>query len=195
VNEGIVFCCLALYGVGPAVASVALIRRRRRPPALLDRVKGWRGSVPIFLLPLEWGLPPVLIYFDIGAVQADWLSFRLPGLALALCGALLLVWAVVVLGRFFIHDAAILSDHALIERGPYRFIRHPVYTGYLALLLGSGVASLNLWVLLIWPVSLLGILVQSSSEERVLGERFGQDHQRYVRRTGRLFPRLRRPTT
>ena len=58
--------------------------------------------------------------------------------------------------------------------------------GYLALLLGGGVAALNVCLWLLWPVSLLGILIQAAAEEQLLGERFGQDYERYVRRTGRL---------
>jgi protein-S-isoprenylcysteine O-methyltransferase Ste14 len=117
---------------------------------------------------------------------------RLVGLAVGLAGAVLLVWASVLLGRLMIHEAAVRDDHVLIESGPYRFIRHPVYAGYLALLLGSGVASLNVCLWLLWPVSLLGILIQAASEERVLRERFGQDYERYARRTGQLVPRFRR---
>jgi protein-S-isoprenylcysteine O-methyltransferase Ste14 len=105
-------------------------------------------------------------------------------------GATLLVWASVLLGRLLIHEAAVREDHALIDRGPYRFVRHPVYAGFLALLLGSSVASLNVCLWLLWPVSLLGILIQAASEEQLLGERFGQDYERYVRRTGRLVPRF-----
>jgi protein-S-isoprenylcysteine O-methyltransferase Ste14 len=56
-------------------------------------------------------------------------------------------------------------------------------------LLGSGVASLNVCLLLLWPVSLLGILVQAASEEQLLGARFGRDYERYVGRIGRLVPR------
>jgi protein-S-isoprenylcysteine O-methyltransferase Ste14 len=89
-----------------------------------------------------------------------------------------------------IHQAAVREDHALIEDGPYRLVRHPVYAGYLALLLGSGVASLNICLWLLWPVPLIGILIQAVSEEQLLGERFGQDYEGYVRRTGRLIPRL-----
>jgi protein-S-isoprenylcysteine O-methyltransferase Ste14 len=75
-------------------------------------------------------------------------------------------------------------------RKPCGFVRHPVYTGYLALLLGSGVASVNVCLLLLWPVSLLGILIQAASEEQLLAVRFGQDYERYVGRTGRLVPRF-----
>ena len=67
-----------------------------------------------------------------------------------------------------------------------------MYTGYLALLLGSGVAALNFCLWLLWPVSLLGILIQAASEEEVLGARFGKDYERYAGRAGRLVPRLRR---
>jgi protein-S-isoprenylcysteine O-methyltransferase Ste14 len=67
---------------------------------------------------------------------------------------------------------------------------HPVYAGYLAVLLGSGVGSLNVCLWLLWPVSLLGILIQAGSEEQLLGERFGHDYERYARRAGRLVPRL-----
>ena len=99
-------------------------------------------------------------------------------------------WAALLLGRLMVHEAAVREDHVLIESGPYRFVRHPVYAGYLALLLGSGVASLNVGVLLIWPVSFLGICIQAASEERLLGQKFGQEYERYVRRTGRLVPRF-----
>ena len=58
------------------------------------------------------------------------------------------------------------------------------------MLLGSGVASLNICLGLLWPVSLIGILIQAVSEG-LLGERFGENYERYVRRTGRLVPRFR----
>ena len=67
---------------------------------------------------------------------------------------------------------------------------HPVYAGYLAVLLGSGVGSLNVCLWLLWPVSLLGIRIQAAAEEQLLEQCFGQAYERYVRRTGRLVPRL-----
>jgi protein-S-isoprenylcysteine O-methyltransferase Ste14 len=181
---------LALFAVGPVVAGLALWRRGHRPSATLSRIRGWRWYVPTVLLPVEWLLPPALIALRVGEIEADWLPVRVAGLAVGLAGTALLVWASVVLARLLIHEAAIREGHALIESGPYRFVRHPVYTGYLALLLGSGIASLNVCLWLLWPVSLLGILIQAASEEQLLGERFGPDYERYARRTGRLVPRF-----
>ena len=181
---------LALFAVGPVVAVRALRRRRLEPSPLRSRVRSWRWYVPSILLPAEWLLPPLLIALRIGEMDVGWLPVRVVGLAVGLAGAVLLTWSAVLLGRFLMHEAAVREDHALIGNGPYRFVRHPVYAGYLALLLGSGVASLNICLWLLWPVSLIGILIQAASEEQLLGERFGQDYDCYVRRTGRLLPRL-----
>jgi protein-S-isoprenylcysteine O-methyltransferase Ste14 len=172
------------------VARLAVLRRARRPSATLSRIEGWRWYVPPVLLPLEWLLPPALIALRVGEIEIGFLPVRVVGLAVGLAGAGLLVWASLLLGPFMVHEAAIREDHTLLERGPYRLVRHPVYTGYLALLFGSGVASQNGCVLLLWPVSLLGILTQAASEERLLAARFGPSYERYVSRVGRLVPRL-----
>jgi protein-S-isoprenylcysteine O-methyltransferase Ste14 len=189
--EGLRLSSLALFAVGPVVAVLALLRRGLKPSATMSRIRGCRWYVPVVLLPVEWLLPPALIALRFGEIEGDWLPVRVVGLAVGLTGAGLLVWASVLLGRFMMHEAAVREDHALIESGPYRFVRHPVYTGYLALLLGSGVASLNVCLWLLWPVSLVGILIQAASEEQLLVERFGRDYERYVLRTGRLVPRLK----
>jgi len=189
-NEALRLSSLALFAVGPAVAVLAIWRRGREPSQTLARIAGWRWYVPAVLLPIEWLLPPALIALRVGEIEISWLPVRVVGLAIGLAGALFLAWASVVLGRLMIHEAAIRADHALVERGPYRFVRHPVYAGYLALLFGSGVASLNVVVLLLWPLSLLGILIQATSEEKLLRQKFGPTYERYARRTGRLFPRF-----
>jgi protein-S-isoprenylcysteine O-methyltransferase Ste14 len=189
-SEALRLASLALFAVGPVVAALALLRRRLKPSPALSRIRGWRWYLPVVLLPIEWLLPPALIALRVGEIEADWLPVRVVGLAVGLAGTVLLVWASVLLGRLLMHEAAVREDHALIESGPYRFVRHPVYVGYLALLLGSGVASLNVCLWLLWPVSLLGIVIQAASEEQMLKQRFGQDYERYVWRTGRLVPRF-----
>src|SRR6266481_434891 len=188
-SEALRLSSLALFAVGPVVAVLALLRRRLKPSPTLSRIRGWRWYVPVVLLPVEWLLAPALIALRVGEIEAGWLPVRVVGFAIGLAGAVLLVWASVLLGRLMIHEAAIREDHALIASGPYRLVRHPVYVGYLALLLGSGVASLNVCLWLLWPVSLLGILIQAASEEQLLGARFGRDYERYVGRIGRLIPR------
>jgi protein-S-isoprenylcysteine O-methyltransferase Ste14 len=187
-TEALRLSSLALFALGPVVAALALLRRRLAPSPTRSRIRGWRWYVPVVLLPVEWLLPPALIALRVGEIEADCLPVRVAGLAVGLAGAVLLAWAAVWLGRFLMHEAAVRDDHALIESGPYRFVRHPVYAGYLALLLGSGVASLNVWLLLIWPFSLLGISIQADAEEQLLAARFGREYECYAGRVGRLVP-------
>ena len=189
-SEALRLSSLALFAIGPVVAMLALLHRRLQPSATLSRIRGWRWYVPVVLLPVEWLLPPGLIALRFGEIDAGWSPLRVAGLAVGLAGAALLVWASALLGRLLMHEAAVREDHTLVASGPYRFVRHPVYTGYLALLLGSGVASLNVCLLLLWPFSLLGILIQAATEEQILRARFGQDYERYVERTGWLVPRF-----
>ena len=163
-TESLRLLSLAPFAVGPVVAVMALLRRRLEPSPMGSRIRGWRWYVPAVLLPAEWLLPPILIALRIGEIEVGWLPVRVVGLAVGLAGAVLLTWSAVLLGRFLTHEAAVRQDHALIGNGPYRFVRHPVYAWYLALLLGSGVASLNICLWLLWPVSLLGILIQAGLE-------------------------------
>lgn len=188
--EGLRFCFAILYMAGPVVALLALLRRRRRPSVPELREGSWRWYVPPVLLPFEWLLPPAVIILGLGEIPAGWLPVRLLGLTAGLAGAAVLTWAAAVLGRFLVHEAAVYEDHALVTSGPYRFVRHPVYSGYLALLLGSGLGMLNVWLLLLWPISLGGILLQARAEERLLAWKFGEAYRGYATRTGRLVPRL-----
>ena len=189
-KEVLPVCCVALYAIGPAVGFLRLLRQGFKRSPRLYRITGWRWHIPTLFLPLEWLLPPLLILLGIGEIDADWLPVRVGGFALAICGAALLAWATAVLGRHLVHEAAIIENHVLVITGPYRLVRHPVYSGYLLLLVGSGLAALNVFVLLLWPLSLLAILMQATFEERLLRARFAGDYERYVSRVGQLVPSL-----
>jgi protein-S-isoprenylcysteine O-methyltransferase Ste14 len=165
------------------------VRRRPGRSIVGHRIEGWRRFIPAALLPAEWLLPPALILSGFGESAVECPAVQVAGFAVAVAGAVLIVWAAVALGRLLVHAAAVLPDHGLVTSGPYRLVRHPVYTGYLALLLGTAVGTLNVGLLLLWPVSLVGILIQAGSEERLLVAHFGDEYRRYAGRTGRLVPR------
>jgi len=80
----------------------------------------------------------------------------------------------------------------VIEAGPYRFIRHPSYTGFLITLLGFGLSLTNNWLslLVIMGCALIGFIYRIYVEERVLQAHLGQPYQEYMQRTKRLIPFL-----
>lgn len=119
------------------------------------------------------------------------LWLRWLGAAFLAVGILLLWSAHHHLGRSFHSLVVSKEEHVLVDTGPYRWIRHPIYTAYLLNYLGGGLLTANL-VLTFVPVTMYSILVllRMGKEEEVLTELFGQRYREYMGRTGRLVPRF-----
>lgn len=116
----------------------------------------------------------------------------LAGAVLAWAGAALAVWSRWVLGAWFTGSFAVLEGHALVERGPYALVRHPMYLALVLLTVGAGVAwnsmvSVGLSLLLLVPFAF-----HIAIEEQLLGAHFGDAWRDYARRVPVLVPGLRR---
>ena len=117
---------------------------------------------------------------------AAWLG---GGLAVALLGVALRLWAVRTLGRFFVYTVTIQREHRVVDTGPYRFVRHPSYTGALITLGGLSLALANgLSVVLAVALPLAAYLYRIPIEERALAESLGEPYVRYARERARLVP-------
>lgn len=111
------------------------------------------------------------------------------GAAIAVAGIGFRIWAILTLGRFFKFVVVIQEGHEVVTRGPYRFLRHPSYTGGLVALLGIGLALANrLSILAATLIPLAAILVRIRVEEARLVAALGQDYRDYAARTRRLIP-------
>jgi protein-S-isoprenylcysteine O-methyltransferase len=111
------------------------------------------------------------------------------GAFLLILGLALRWYAISYLGKFFTVNVALAADQRVIDTGPYRFVRHPSYSGALLAILGLGMCIANWMSLLattvpIWLVFLWRIHV----EERALAEGLGEPYRAYMRRTRRLAP-------
>ena len=97
------------------------------------------------------------------------------------------------LGRSFHSLVVSKENQVLVETGPYRWIRHPIYAAYLMNYLGGGLLAGNL-ILTLVPVTMYAVLVaiRIGREEGVMRETFGRAYTEYEGRTGRLCPRVRR---
>jgi protein-S-isoprenylcysteine O-methyltransferase Ste14 len=119
-----------------------------------------------------------------------------PGEALAVASLLLVVaglgftvWARRHLGRNWSAAVTVKEDHALIRTGPYRWVRHPIYTGALLALLGTAAAVDELRAILALLLAFAALLYKSRVEEARMAEIF-PDYALYRRTTPALIPFL-----
>ena len=98
-------------------------------------------------------------------------------------------WAIITLGRFFTVDVTIEKDHELVERGPFRLVRHPSYTGVLLAFVGFALALRNGAALLVVLVPIFFAFIHRMNvEEAALSRALGSRYRDYMRRTKRLVP-------
>jgi protein-S-isoprenylcysteine O-methyltransferase Ste14 len=111
------------------------------------------------------------------------------GLALMAAGIGLRAWSIVTLGRFFQYQIKVQPGHQVVTSGPYRFVRHPSYTGIAMVLAGIALASGDVWSLL--AVAVLGgagLVVRIRAEERQLTQALGAEYERFAAGRKRLVP-------
>ena len=113
------------------------------------------------------------------------------GLAMMAFGLVFRWWSIRVLAQYFTVDVNVRDDHELIRKGPYRWLRHPSYTGALMTFYGFALALGNVASLLVLLVPVtLAFLWRMRIEERVLAEAFPVAYPQYIRETRRLIPFL-----
>lgn len=153
----------------------------------------------------QGSLKLIVVLWWIGIAMNFLLSFLLPyaaipwertslffvGIGLMLLGIALRWYSVTILGKYFTFDVATHEGQVLIEAGPYRYIRHPSYSGALLSLLGFGL-SLGNWAGLAASLSCLGFAYayRIPIEESALTSALGETYRQYQKRTWRLVPFL-----
>jgi protein-S-isoprenylcysteine O-methyltransferase Ste14 len=108
--------------------------------------------------------------------------------ALLIAGLGFSIWARAILGRNWSGTVAVKVDHELIQRGPYRYIRHPIYTGILLALLGSGLGAGRVQGLLAFALGFLALWLKSRKEERWMAREFAERYAAYKRSSWALVP-------
>lgn len=97
----------------------------------------------------------------------------------------------IVWGLFFTTQVSIQTTHRLFNKGPYRYIRHPSYTGLILSFSGAGIAMGDFLSLFILLIPLIYILIKRINiEEPLLQRHFGKDYAHYCQRTKKLIPGL-----
>ena len=183
---------LALYALGIVVLFIKFILARPREKAVERRITDWRRFFPLIFLPVDWFVPPIIVLSGIGRLSALWPIIRILGFALSLYALVILVWVPRVLGRFLVPQAVAFPDHELVLAGPFKYLRHPGFSGALALWLGTALGLLNWLLLALWFLLIAGKTIQARAEEEILRAKFGSVYEAYAQRTWRFVPRFRR---
>jgi protein-S-isoprenylcysteine O-methyltransferase Ste14 len=174
--------------VASEIFGAALVPQLRQRGS--TRVKRDRGSRALITFSI---LISVLIafYFGYGGVGAlpDWIFYL--GVFLMFLGVLVRQYAIAILGRFFSLSVQIAEDHKVVDKGPYRLVRHPSYTGILITFAGLGLAVQSLGALLVLLLFFgISFGYRMYVEERTLLSALGQDYASYMKKTKRLIPFL-----
>jgi protein-S-isoprenylcysteine O-methyltransferase Ste14 len=159
-----------------AFGAKPTVRRRGRPVALLIIVVG-----AVVIRALGAGGPNGLTIHDPGV--------RAIGAALVVCGLGLAVWARVMLGRNWGMPMTEKDQPELVTSGPYRFVRHPIYSGIVLATAGTALAVSLGW-LVVAGVICVYFGYSAVMEERILTEQFPEAYPPYQERTKMLIPFL-----
>jgi protein-S-isoprenylcysteine O-methyltransferase Ste14 len=130
-------------------------------------------------------LPPGVFRGNGLAVHA--LALQIVGTVLFVSGLGLAVWARIYLGRNWGMPMTQKEEPELVTSGPYRFVRHPIYTGILAGMAGTALAT-NLYWLAAFVISGVYFVHSARVEEKIMGATFPGTYPAYKARTKMLIP-------
>ncbi|MDX1377371.1 MAG: isoprenylcysteine carboxylmethyltransferase family protein [Anaerolineales bacterium] len=160
---------------------------KEREEGLVSKIAGLLGLI---------GFAATMAYI----VNPQWLAFanfslpiwlRWTGLGIAILGFILLQWAQVTLANSWSDTPRMMRGQTLITGGPYKYIRHPIYTAFI-LILGSPVLISANWLIgLCWlGMTTLEVVSRIGFEESLMLEFFGNQYREYMKNTGRLLPKI-----
>jgi protein-S-isoprenylcysteine O-methyltransferase Ste14 len=166
------------------VAQIARARGRRRRGPSVQRAVGIAQWSPYFF----W-VPYAVIWLRPGPSLELLEPITWLGLALGVGGVAFALWAIVAIGRHYDLELEVHADHEVVRTGPYRLVRHPIYTGLLIHLIGACLATGNLLLaagtfLVVLPIFYL----RARIEEELLRKQLGPAYDAYAREVGMVIP-------
>lgn len=170
------------------------IRARVLEPGVANVPEGWPiRAVRLIMVPLWLA---AMLWWPISPESFAWQALGLPVAAQAL-GAAIVAGGLVLLHAVHEHlrenfspFLRIRADHHLVATGPYRRVRHPMYTAFILILGGFSVLTDSALLLVATVLMAAAIAHRTRAEETMLLARFGSEYAAYRDRTGVLWPRL-----
>jgi len=158
------------------------------------RVVSRGGSmVPVWVIiiaALLWrrGLSGYLLYLPMSALWPGHPVTVVAGFLIQLLGLAFTVWARYYLGNLWSGGIVLREGHKVVDTGPYRLVRHPIYSGILLAMLGSFLMDGTVFWLAVLVLSVIALLWKAGAEERLLTRELGEEYVNYRRRSRMLIP-------
>jgi protein-S-isoprenylcysteine O-methyltransferase Ste14 len=178
------------------VFSAIFLRLAKRSRDKTTRAD-WRSIIAIFIQALAFAIAWTIARKPFTPfLPIDWRTQYIVAaliVLLVLASLIFVTAAVRTLGKQWSLQARVLEHHELIRHGPYRIVRHPIYTGMFGMLIASSLAYGHwLGLVIASVVYYLGTVMRVRSEEKLLREQFGSEYDQYARDVPAFIPmRLR----
>jgi protein-S-isoprenylcysteine O-methyltransferase Ste14 len=145
------------------------------------------GGLVLWLSPLVYLVNPGwMAWSKIGL--PDWARWL--GVGLGLLCVMGIYWLFSSIGSGITPTSATRRQHALVTSGPYRWVRHPLYTVGSSLFISFGMMADNWFIAALGILAFIGMAIRTPKEEANLIEKFGDEYREYMKRTGRFFPKF-----
>ena len=148
----------------------------------------WRVIVAVLVIILfKFNKPGATSFFTFLFFH-NFLSYVTLGAVLTVLGLITAIWARIILGRNWSNYVTFKKEHELVTNGPYKFIRHPIYSGVVLMLIGTFLSYGDLIILVIIAMVILMLAWRMGREEKIMIKLFGKKYTGYMERTKRLIP-------
>lgn len=145
------------------------------------------GGLILWMSPLVYLINPIWMNWSkIGLPESvRWIGVGLGGLCVV--G---IYWLFSSIGSGITPTSATRKQHILVTRGPYRWVRHPLYTVGSSMFISFGMMADNWFIATLGVLAFIGMAIRTPKEEASLIEKFGNEYREYMKRTGAFLPYL-----
>jgi protein-S-isoprenylcysteine O-methyltransferase Ste14 len=145
------------------------------------------GGLILWLSPLVYLINPAwMAWSKIGLPEwARWL-----GVGIGVLCVMGIYWLFSSIGSGITPTSATRRQHTLVTSGPYRWVRHPLYTVGSSMFISFGMMADNWFIAALGVLAFIAMAIRTPQEEANLVEKFGDEYREYMKRTGRYFPKL-----
>jgi protein-S-isoprenylcysteine O-methyltransferase Ste14 len=178
-----------LWAVLTAVWVVGMFMTRQTVRQQTRSSRIWQMGIVLLGMWLLFGWGTGIAWMDRAAFPVTTVV-AMAGLATTLAGVAFAIWARVMLGANWSGVITVKEGHTLVRLGPYRIVRHPIYTGLLMAVTGTALTHGSVRSILALPIVAFGFWLKTLTEECFMVQEFGEEYLCYKHEVRALVPFL-----